>query len=504
MNEKNKAAQTGETNHERPEGHDGTAEPKQSAVLRKTKILCTIGPASRDEETLRRLFHAGMNAGRFNFSHGTYEEHEANIARFRKVRDELGLPGAVVLDTKGPEIRLKNFRGGKAELQDGDPFLLTTEDIEGNCERASVTYAELPDDVQRGDTILIDDGKIMLRVESSEKHEVRTTVLHGGVVKNHKGINIPDVKLNMPFLSERDKNDLLFGIEQGVDFVAASFTRNADDMKAMKAFLKKNGGGSIRVLAKIENTEGIRNFEEILKEADGIMIARGDMGVEVAFERLPGIQKRFTRRCVQSGKLVITATQMLESMIENPVPTRAEITDVANAVFEGTSAVMLSGETAAGSFPVEAVEAMAKIALQAEHDRALIGGKEPVWYERDTMDVTNAVGHAACTLAGDINAEAIMAITKTGFTARRTVKFRSDVPVIGATPEVKAFHQLSLEWGVFPLKTENKDRLLELYRHCAKRAVEAGLVHPGSFLVVTAGIPIGLAGDTNTVRVLEV
>ena len=472
-------------------------------LQRKTKIICTIGPASRNEETIRKLFLAGMNAGRFNFSHGTHEIHEASMALFRKVRDELGVPGAILLDTKGPEIRVKSFKDGSAVINDGSEFTLTTEDVEGNDQICSVTYPHLAADVKAGDHILIDDGKIMLGVLGTTDTEVRTRVLHGGVIKDNKGINIPDVNLKLDYLSEKDKSDILFGIEQGIDFIAASFTRTGDDVQSLRDFLEVNGGSDIKIISKIESTQGIQNFEEILKLSDGIMVARGDMGVEVPFERLPGIQKRFIKRCVQSGKIVITATQMLESMTTSPVPTRAEITDVANAVFDGTSCVMLSGETAAGDFPVESVEAMAKIAIQAENDRRTVLGPEQIWHEMDRTDVTNAVAHAACTLAEDLNAASILAITHSGFTARRIAKFHPSVPVIGAAPTEKTYHQLSMEWGVYPLRTEYKDRLLELYRHCADRACDEGLVEAGDLLVITAGVPMGKSGDTNMIRVLK-
>ncbi|MCH4006047.1 MAG: pyruvate kinase [Eubacterium sp.] len=472
--------------------------------MRKTKIICTIGPASNNEETIRGLFGAGMNAGRFNFSHGTYDEHERNIALFRKVRDELGLPGAVVLDTKGPEIRLKTFKNGSVEVQDGQKFTISTRDIEGDEHGVSISFDKFAQDVNKGTHVLIDDGKIVMRVDSCTDTDVELTVLHGGVISDHKGVNIPNAELSLPFMSDQDKADLLFGIEQGVDYVAASFVRTADDVRQMRHFLEVNGGKDIQIIAKIESAQGVKNFEDILKEVDGIMIARGDMGVEIPFEKVPGIQKRFIRRCVQSGKIVITATQMLESMISSPLPTRAEITDVANAVYEGTSAVMLSGETAAGEFPVEAVQAMSRIALQAEEDKknSYSAQNEQIWHEMDTKDVTNAVGHAASVLAHDLEAKCIFAITQTGFTARRLSKFQPDIPIIGATPDEKTFHQLALVWGVQPLRAEQKARLTELYRHCVDQALKKHFISEGSLVVMTAGVPIGRAGDTNIIRVM--
>ena len=471
--------------------------------MRKTKIICTIGPASDSEEVMRELFRAGMNTGRFNFSHGDYAQHERNIARFRKVRDELGVPAAVLLDTKGPEIRVRDFKDGKVMLRDGQPFTLTTREVMGDENRVSVTFDGFAKDLSPHNRVLIDDGKISLDVREVTDTDVICEVIHGGAVSNHKGINVPNVSISLPFMSEKDKADLLFGIENGVDYIAASFTRTAEDVREMRHFMDINGGKDIRILSKIESTQGVENFEEILKESDGIMIARGDMGVELSYEQLPGIQKRFIKRCEQSGKLVITATQMLESMIENPRPTRAETTDVANAVFDGTSAVMLSGETAAGKYPVEAVRAMARIAAQADRDLIQMKSRTPQWHEMDVKDTTNAVAHAACTLADDTQAQAIVAVTMSGFTARRTAKFRPDVQIIGATPNQKAYHQMALEWGIEPLLSLQKDRLLELIRHVAEVAIDRGIIHEGAMLVVTAGIPLGKSGDTNMIRIIQ-
>ena len=471
--------------------------------MRKTKIVCTIGPASRDRETLRRMLQAGMNVARVNFSHGTHEDHRQTIAAFREVRDELGLPAAVLLDTKGPEIRIRDFERGEEMLDDGQTFTLTTENMMGTKEMVSVTYEDLPKEVNPGNLVLINDGKIVVKVDETTETEVRGTVIHGGKISNHKGINLPNVNLNMQYMSEQDKADILFGIEQDVDYIAASFVRSAEDIKTVRELLDANGGREIKVIAKIESTQGIENFEEILQLADGIMVARGDMGVEVAYEKLPGIQKRFIRRCVQSGKLVITATQMLESMITSPMPTRAEITDVANAVFDGTTAVMLSGETAAGNYPVEAVETMAKIAEQAEADQPGTAGREQIWHEMDAEDVTNAVGHAACTLAKDIKAGAIMAITKTGYTAMRMSKFRPVTMIIGATPYEKTFHQLSLVWGVCPIIANYRYEIEELFAHCARKAIRAELIQKEDKVVITAGLPVDVPGNTNIIRVVE-
>lgn len=454
--------------------------------MRKTKIVCTLGPSSSDETTLKKMLLAGMNVARLNFSHGTHEGHRQTIQRFRKVREELGIPAAVLLDTKGPEIRTGNFANGEEILKEGQEFILTTLPVSGTSQRVSVTYKDLPKEVKPGNLVLINDGKIVIKVENTDDTEVRGTVIHGGKISNHKGINLPNVRLNMQYMSPQDREDILFGIQNDVDYIAASFVRSAGDVEVIRKLLEDNGGSEIKIIAKIESTQGIENFEEILEAADGIMVARGDMGVEVAYEKLPGIQKKFIRRCVQSGKIVITATQMLESMTTSPIPTRAEITDVANAVFDGTTAVMLSGETAAGKYPVEAVATMAKIAMQAETDQPKVPSRNMIWHEMDAMDVTNAVGHAACTLAKDINAAAIMAITKTGYTARRMSKFRPDIMIIGATPYEKTYHQLSLIWGVTPLMANYRYEIEDLFGHCARKALVAGLIKEGSNIVISA------------------
>lgn len=471
--------------------------------MKKTKIVCTLGPSSSDEKTMEAMLKAGMNVVRLNFSHGTHEEHKKTIEKFRHVRDSLKMPAAVLLDTKGPEIRTGNFARGEETLEDGQTFTLTTETIEGDKERASVTYKDLPKEVVPGDTVLINDGKIVIKVTGTNEKEVTGTVIHGGKISNHKGINLPNVKLNMQYISPQDREDILFGIRNDVDYIAASFVRSAKDVLEIKKLLAENGGKEIKVIAKIESTQGIENFEEILEASDGIMVARGDLGVEVAYEKLPGIQKRFIRRCVQSGKIAITATQMLESMITSPIPTRAEITDVANAVFDGTTAVMLSGETAAGRYPVEAVSAMAKIAKQAEDDQPKVPTRNMIWHEMNATDTTNAVGHAACTLAKDINATALMAITKTGYTASRMSKFRPDMLIIGSTPYKKTYHQLSLIWGVSPMMAEYRYDIEELFHHSAERAIEEGMIEEGDMLVISAGMPVDVPGNTNIIRVIE-
>ncbi len=469
--------------------------------MRKTKIICTIGPASDSREMIEKLLSAGMNVARINCSHGTHEEHKAKIDIFKQIRKELQIPAALMLDTRGPEIRLGNFINTKEILDAGDSFTLFTDEREGTKSGASITYKDLPKEVKEGDTILIDDGKIRLKVKTVSSDSIACDVLNGGKVSNHKGINVPDVALSMNYLSEADKKDLLFGIKMDVDYVAASFVRSADDIVRLRRFLSENGGEQIRIIAKIESNEGIENFEEILKESDGIMIARGDMGVEISYERLPGIQKSIIRRCLQSGKLAITATQMLESMIDSQAPTRAEITDVANAVFDGTGAIMLSGETAAGNYPVDAVKVMSKIAERAECDAHKFQNGSSVWHEMKADDVTNAVGHSACTLAGDIKANAIIAITKTGYTARRMSKFRPSTPIIGITPYEKIYNQLALEWGVAPMRTTHKMDLEPLISDCIKTATLSGALKTGDKVVITAGVPMNIPGNTNIIRV---
>ncbi len=468
--------------------------------MRKTKIVCTLGPSTEDKETIREMIRCGMNVARLNFSHSTYEEHARRIQIIRELRQEMETPIALLLDTKGPEIRLRDFEGGKVHIKKDHRFTLTTRDVLGTAELASVTYEKLPQELSAGDAILIDDGKLHLQVEEIEDTEIHCRVIHGGAVSNHKSINVPHVSLSIPYLSEQDKADLLFGIEQDVDFIAASFTRSKADILALRKFLNYHGGHDIRIIAKIENIEGVDNFDEILANSDGIMVARGDMGVEIEYERLPGLQKQFIRRCYQSGKMVITATQMLESMMNNPTPTRAEITDVANAVFDGTSAIMLSGETAAGQYPIEAVQVMAKIAEQAEEDALMLGSYEGFRYDMDT-DVTNAMCDAACTTARDIKAKAIIALTKYGQTARRMSKFRPSMAIVAATPVEKAYHQLALSWGVYPVMARYQRTSDELLQHAIDCARQIDAVEPGDRVVIVAGVPLDTSGNTNLLKV---
>ncbi len=469
--------------------------------MRKTKIVCTLGPATEDPALIRSMMLSGMDVARLNFSHNTHEDHLRRINTIKELRKELERPVAILLDTKGPEIRLRNFKDGKVTVEDGHHFTLTAEPIDGDESKAAITYAKLPKEVSVGDRILIDDGKIHLEVTDTTDTDIICRVLHGGVLSNHKSINIPNIRLSLPYLSEQDKQDILFGIEQDVDFIAASFTRCKEDVIALRKFLDYNGGHSIRIIAKIENMEGVENFDDILRHSDGIMVARGDMGVEIEYEKLPGLQKRFIRRCYQSGKMVITATQMLESMVSNPTPTRAEITDVANAVFDGTSAVMLSGETAAGQFPLESVRVMAKIAAQAEEDAQFLNTNRNIPYDMDAGDTTNAVCDAACTTARDIKANAIITLTKYGQTARRMSKFRPDVAIVAATPVEKTFHQLSLSWGVYPVLARYQKTSDELFVHAIDCAKQIDVVQNGDRVVIVAGVPLDTSGSTNLLKV---
>lgn len=469
--------------------------------MRKTKIVCTLGPACMKAEVMEEMLKNGMNVARFNFSHGDHEYHKEMMDTFRRVRDKLCVPAAIMLDTKGPEIRLRNFENGKVTLKKGASFTLTTEDIIGNEQIASISFADLPKQLTPGTRLLLDDGKIAMTVKDCTEREIHCRVDVGGALSNHKSINIPNFHIEMPYLSAQDEKDLIFGIEQNVDFVAASFVRCKEDVILLRKFLDYHGGHSIRIISKIENIEGVNNCDEILKYSDGLMVARGDMGVEVAFERLPGIQKRFIRKCYQSGKMVITATQMLESMIHSATPTRAEITDVANAVFDGTSAVMLSGETAAGDHPALVVRVMAQIAEQAEKDAFDMDIYRGIKYESDTTDVTNAICDAAATTAKDVYAKAIIAVTKSGLTARRVSKFRPAQMIIAATPEQKTFHQLSLSWGVVPVLALNQNSTDDLFVHAIDCAKQFDLVASGDKVVITAGVPLNLEGTTNLLKV---
>lgn len=473
-------------------------------MLKKTKIVCTLGPASSNEETIEGMLRNGMNVARLNFSHGTHEDHRRTIELFRKVRDCLDIPAAVLLDTKGPEIRLKDFENGSEILEKGQEFILTSDDVKGTSQRVATTYKALPNQVKKGTSILIDDGRIRLEVMETTDADVKCTVISGGKVSNRKGVNIPNKSLDLEYISEADRRDILFGIEMDVDYVAASFVRKGDDVKQLRRLLNENGGERIKIISKIENMEGIENFRDILELSDGIMVARGDMGVEVDFEKLPGIQKKFIKECCRAGKPVITATQMLESMTSNPAPTRAEITDVANAVFDGTSAVMLSGESAAGKYPVETVETMSRIVRQAEADAEEVNQYKFLEVESDEKDVSNAMGHAACTTARDIKASIIIAVTTSGYTAEMMSKYKPTTPIIAATPEVKTYHQQALTRGVYPVLTKLSNNINELMGEACEGAKRMGFAEDGDLAVISAGMPLQVSGTTNLIRVKNV
>lgn len=472
--------------------------------MRKTKIVCTMGPACRNEESIEKMVMRGMNVARINFSHGDHEYHAETIGMIKNVRAKLARPLAILLDTKGPEIRIKTFKDESVFLEDNRKFTLTTDDIDGDNTIVSITYAELPKQLTKGAVVLVDDGRIELKVDAINGNNIECTVTHGGELSDRKGINIPGIHLDFPYLSEQDKKDIIFGIEHDVDFIAASFVRCKEDVISLRKFVDYNGGHGIRIISKIENGEGIENFDEILSNSDGIMIARGDMGVEVEFERLPGLQKRFIRKCYKAGKMVITATQMLESMINSPNPTRAEITDIANAVFDGTSAVMLSGETAVGHYPMLSIEVMERIITQAEKDAFELDSYRDFKYTIDYTDVTNAVCDAACTTARDIDAKAIIALTKYGQTARRMSKFRPFQPIVAATPVEKTFHQLALSWGVYPVMARYQSNSDELFIHAIDCAKQNDIVEEGDKVVISAGVPLATSGSTNILKVEEV
>ena len=469
--------------------------------MRKTKIVCTLGPATDREGVLREMMRAGMNVARFNFSHGTHPEHQARLEVLKALREELNLPVAAMLDTKGPEIRLKSFANGSVALSTGQEFTLTTEDIVGDETRCAITYAELPSDVKEGDTILLDDGLVRLTVLETDSSNIRCRVENDGTMKNNKGVNVPNVRLSMPYMSQRDRDDILFGVEQGFDYIAASFVRTAADVREIRQLLDKHHS-NIRIIAKIENQEGVSNLADILAVADGIMVARGDMGVEIDFTEIPIIQKDMIAKCVACGKPVITATQMLDSMIENPRPTRAEITDVANAIYDGTSAIMLSGETAAGKYPVEAVRTMDAIALRTE---ANIECDMPVRKAKQTkLSITAATAHAACTTAMDIGADAILSVSQRGVTAQMVSRFRPSTTVVALLLDPQVQRQMALYWGVEPITMPFASSTDELVDFAVKAAEDGGIVKQGDLVVVTAGVPVGVSGTTNMIRVCQV
>ncbi len=468
--------------------------------MRKTKIICTMGPATDSEEVLRDLMLAGMDVARLNFSHGTHEEALVRMNRIKKVREELDIPVAILLDTKGPEIRIKDFRDGKVTLTEGQKFTLCTEDVEGDENQVSITYPDLPKDIKKGTRILIDDGLIEMEAVSIKSTKIVCEVKNGGVISNKKGVNVPNVSLSMPYMSKKDVDDILFGIEQDVDFIAASFVRSANDVLEVRHLLEKNGGSDINIIAKIENAEGVENIDSIIRASNGIMVARGDMGVEIDMQDLPVIQKQLIKQTYRAGKVVITATQMLDSMIRNPRPTRAETTDVANAIYDGTSAIMLSGETAIGKYPVETVKTMAMIAERTEREINYVKRLENMEFD-SRMDVSNAISHATCTTAHDLRAAAVIALTYSGGTAMQLSRFRPACPIIAPTLSVKARRQLNLSWGIIPIMSEARSNTDELFDHAVECAQTTGLVKDGDLVVITGGAPMGISGTTNIMKV---
>ncbi len=468
--------------------------------MRKTKIIATIGPVTSSPEMIKKLIDAGMSAARINFSHGTHESHGKTIDTVIAVRDELGLPIPLVLDTKGPEIRTKDLAVEPAKLEKGNKFTITTDDIVGDETKVSVTYADFAKDLKVGNTVLIDDGLIELTVLEINGNDVVCEIMNSGSLGNKKGVNLPNVSINLPALTEKDIDDIKFGIGKGFDFVAASFVRSAKDVKEIRKVLEENGGAGIQIISKIENREGVDNIDEILEVTDGIMVARGDLGVEIPFEEVPIIQKQLIDQCKAKGKLVVTATQMLESMVTNPRPTRAEASDVANAVYDGTDAIMLSGETAKGDFPVEALTAMARISQKIEASIDYTAK----FYESKTdhvLSITDAVSYAACTTSTDLNALAIVAVSKSGITVREVAKYRPSCPILGLTPEKRTQRQLNLIWGCEPRLVTEKE-LLEgnVFQSTTEHAEKAGYAKKGDIIISVGGTPLGQTGNTNTLK----
>lgn len=467
--------------------------------MRKTKIICTLGPSTDKEGVLRDLIANGMNVARFNFSHGSHEEHLGRLEKLKALREELGKPVAALLDTKGPEIRLKDFKNGVENLVAGQTFTLTTRDVEGTNEICSITYKDLPMDVEPNGTIMLDDGLIKLQIQTVNDTDIVCTVLNSGKIKNKKGVNVPGVHLSMPYMSQRDKDDIIFGIQQGYDFIAASFVRTAQDVYDIRNLLNQYDS-NIRIIAKIENREGVNNIDSILAAADAVMVARGDLGVEIDFTELPGIQKTVIDRSFSFGKPIVTATQMLDSMIVNPRPTRAEISDVANAIYDGTSAIMLSGETAAGAYPVEALKTMSAIAERTEQEGFHLRGRQ-MDSNPGKISVSDATAHAACLTARDVNAAAIVTVSESGTTARLLSKYRPQQPIIACVMREQVQRQLSLSWGITPLMMSLAHSTDELIEMSTALAQENGYLHNGELAVVTAGVPVGVSGTTNMIKI---
>ena len=467
--------------------------------MKKTKIVCTLGPASDTEEVLAAMADAGMNVCRLNFSHGTHEDHAKKIKLIKALREKKNIPLPIMLDTKGPEFRIKTFKNGKVLLSEGDTFTFTTAEVEGDEKRVSVSYPYICEDMAVGDKILLNNGPMVFEVTKIAKPDVVCKVVIGGELSSRKSMFFPEKELNLVYLSEQDKSDLLFGIEQNVDFIACSFVSKAQDILDVRNFLKEHGSTDIDLIAKIENRAGVNNLDEILKVSDGIMIGRGDMGVEIPYEELPDIQKTIINACRIAGKRCITATEMLESMIKNPRPTRAEISDVANAVYDGSSAVMLSGETAAGAYPVEAVRAMAKITTQAETKKQFIQAVEESEYL--IRDLSDALSHSACLLATDVGAKAIVVCTRTGGTAKMVSRFRPMIDIIGMTTDPRSYQKLALSWGVLPVLSEEYNSVDVLFHFAKQAAKDSGLVKKGDVIVITGGTPNGKSGNSSLINV---
>ena len=469
--------------------------------MRKTKIVCTIGPTSQNEETFTELVKCGLNVARLNFSHGTHAEHKERIDIIKKVRNELGSQTAIMLDTKGPEIRTRDFENGEIELVNGQEFTLTSRELLGNVNIASITYEKFAEDVKKGDIVLIDDGLISLEViETIDRTDLKCLVKNGGIIKNKKGVNVPNVKINLPALTLRDISDIEFGIEQDVDFIAASFIRKADDVISIRRVLEENNADHIMIISKIENREGVENIDEIIEVSDGIMVARGDLGVEIPAEEVPLVQKELIKKCNIAGKPVITATQMLDSMIRNPRPTRAEVSDVATAIFEGSDAIMLSGETASGSYPIESVKTMSKIAVMIENSldyEEILKNK----YVGGGNTITNSISLATCRTCLDLKATAIITATSSGYTAAAVSRFRPIAPIIAATESEYVMRKMSLYWGVYPMKIARMQSTDEIIQKTVAKALENGFIENGDLIVITAGVPVGISGSTNLLKV---
>ena len=468
--------------------------------MRKTKIVCTIGPATESEEMLAKIMNQGMNVARLNFSHQTQKEHRERIDTIKKVRQELNKPVAIMLDTKGPEVRTGDFENGEIEVKTGDKFILTTENILGTNEISHITYKDLPEDVKIGDAILIDDGLIELEVLSKNDKEVICLVKNGGTINNHKGVNIPGVNIGLPSLTEKDKDDIIFGIENELDFIAPSFIRKARDVIEIRKILEDNGGEDVQIISKIENREGVDNIDEIIKMSDGIMVGRGDLGVEIPPEEVPLVQKMLIKKCNEAGKPVITATQMLDSMMRNPRPTRAEVTDIANAILDGSDSIMLSGETAAGKYPEESVRTMSDIAVRIEDSLDYVELLRSKTIGKD-ITITNAISHATCSTAQDLGAAAIITPTSSGYTAMAVSKYRPKAVIIASTPYEKVMRKLSLTWGVYPVKTKNVETTDDIVNISVQTILEKGYLKQGDLVVITAGVPVGEAGSTNLIKV---